>query len=68
MTTSGTRNTTSPGPKTTVTIAAVAAAASQIVIWILELVPAIGDVPFLIESAITVVLVAAITYLVPTPQ
>lgn len=67
MSTTGTRRVV-PGPRTSVMVASVAAAISQVLIWLLEIIPAVGDVPLVIQAAITVIVVAAITYLVPSPQ
>ena len=48
-----------------VVAASLGAASSQIVIWLLEKIEAVGDIPVAIEGAITTIMVFALGYFVP---
>lgn len=48
-----------------VVAASLGAATSQIVIWLLEKVGTIGDIPVAIEGSITTIMVFALGYFVP---
>lgn len=48
-----------------VVAASLGAASSQIIIWLLEKIEAVGDIPVAIEGAITTILVFTLGYFVP---
>lgn len=56
---------TNTGIHDKVVAASLGAASSQVLIWLLEKVNTIGDIPVAVEGAITTILVFALGYFVP---